>query len=198
MALDKALLGFLARKPRTGYDLKTRAIDGRASHLWTADQAQIYRTLDRLERDGHVSSELVAQRGRPDRIVYSITPQGTSLLDEWLAAPPTPAPLRDPMMLQFFFSDRSSDEDVLALLRALRAVHQARLDSLRERYTRTAEASPLNAWQARSQAFKLLSLRAVIARSRALVDWADDGIELTAGEGLPPLPMERAGSNRER
>ncbi len=198
MALDKALLGFLARKPRTGYDLKTRAIDGRTSHLWTADQAQIYRTLDRLERDGHVSSEVVAQRGRPDRIVYSITPKGSSLLDEWLSAPPSPAPLRDPMMLQFFFSDRSSDEDVLSLLSAIRAVHQARLDSLRERYTRTEEAAPLNAWQARSRVFELLSLRAVIARSRAMVDWADDGIELVTGEGLPPLPKDRAASNRER
>ena len=50
MSLGHAILGFLNREPMTGYDLKTRCFDDDAAHFWTADQAQVYRTLDRSPR----------------------------------------------------------------------------------------------------------------------------------------------------
>ena len=49
MSLGHAILGFLSRRPMTGYELKTRCFDQVASHFWTADQAQIYRTLDAID-----------------------------------------------------------------------------------------------------------------------------------------------------
>ena len=73
-------MGFLAEQPCSGYDLKTRCFDRTARPFWTADQAQIYRTLDRLQALGHVSSSRKKQVGRPDRKVYRLTASGSEAL----------------------------------------------------------------------------------------------------------------------
>jgi len=49
MSLPHAILGFLREQPLTGYALKTQRFDVSVANFWPADQAQIYRTLDRLE-----------------------------------------------------------------------------------------------------------------------------------------------------
>jgi len=48
MSLAYAILNTLQQKEMTGYDLKTSCFDQCIAHLWPADQAQIYRTLDKL------------------------------------------------------------------------------------------------------------------------------------------------------
>ena len=45
VSLELVILGLLDERPLTGYDLKTRGLSGAVGTLWTADQAQIYRTL---------------------------------------------------------------------------------------------------------------------------------------------------------
>lgn len=75
MSLDHAILGFLNYHPYTGYDLK-KIFDFSVQHFWSADQSQIYRTLNRLTDAGYVEMEKVAQEDRPDRKVYHITGAG--------------------------------------------------------------------------------------------------------------------------
>ena len=84
MSLDAAILGFLGERPRSGYDLKTRCFDGAAKDFWTADQAQIYRTLERLQGSKLVTATRKRQAGKPDRKVYSITELGRRTLTAWL------------------------------------------------------------------------------------------------------------------
>ena len=81
MSLDAAILGFLGERPRSGYDLKTRCFDGVARDFWTADQAQIYRTLERLQAAKLVRSSRKRQTGKPDRKVYSVTAAGSASLE---------------------------------------------------------------------------------------------------------------------
>ena len=86
MSLDAAILGFLGERPRSGYDLKTRCFDGAAKDFWTADQAQIYRTLERLQGSKLVTATRKRQAGKPDRKVYSITELGRRTLTAWRTA----------------------------------------------------------------------------------------------------------------
>src|SRR5258705_13680872 len=55
MSLAHAILGMLQTRPMTGYDLKVECFDNSIAHFWQADQAQIYRTLDKLAEDGLVT-----------------------------------------------------------------------------------------------------------------------------------------------
>lgn len=184
MALEHAILGFLSREPMTGYDLKTRCFDGAAGHLWTADQAQIYRSLEKLASRGLVRSRLVPQRGKPDRRVYSITSRGRSELSAWLSRPESPSPVRDPFLLQLFFAPGLPDDQIARQLHEARDVYQRRLDRLR------GEArSELDSWQRstgldRDAELRRMTLAAGMASARTAIDWIDDCIERVR-EGLP-------------
>jgi PadR family transcriptional regulator AphA len=186
MALDFAILGFLDREPMTGYDLKTRCFDAAVGHLWTADQAQVYRTLDRLADRGLVRSRLVPQRGRPDRRVFTITSRGRTELGDWLKQPEEPGPLRDPLLLHIALSSGLPDEDILGLLGHARTAYQDRLDTLRgeQRDPVPVCAAPTD----RDAELHRMTLAAAASSARTAVDWIDDCIEQVRG-GLPPRTL---------
>ena len=73
MSLDAAILGFLREHPRSGYDLKTRCFDDATKDFWTADQAQIYRTLERLQGAKLLTATRKRQAGKPDPCAGSET-----------------------------------------------------------------------------------------------------------------------------
>jgi len=115
MHLRHAILGLLDIAPQSGYDLG-RAFAGSVAHFWHADQSQIYRTIDRLEADGAVETELIVQTGRPDRRVHALTDVGREELHAWLRSP-IEAPLpKEPFLARLFFAEPLGIDGVLALL----------------------------------------------------------------------------------
>jgi len=182
MSLDAAILGFLGERPRTGYDLKTRCFDDAVKGLWSADQAQIYRTLERLQAAKLVTSARKRQSGRPDRKVYSLTDLGRETLSAWIAARLPPVAPRDPFLLQLYFAAESSDSDLLTHFVARREAHQARLDGLHADADRAAAQDGISARQAvlRDTAFA-----GAIATERAVIDWLDDCIAGLRAGALP-------------
>src|SRR5260370_34048983 len=100
MSVKYALLGILANDECHGYELKD-AFEESVGDFWTVNYGQIYRTLDRLERDGLVEWHEEPQERRPDRKVYRITPKGITELRTWLTQPVTgPRPLRDELFVK--------------------------------------------------------------------------------------------------
>ena len=75
MSLDYAILGFLKKSPATGYELQKK-IEKSINHFWTSTQSQIYRTLNRMEDDALIISEIHYQDEKPNKKVYSITEKG--------------------------------------------------------------------------------------------------------------------------
>ncbi|HVO43331.1 MAG TPA: PadR family transcriptional regulator [Aggregatilineales bacterium] len=85
--LEYVILGFLAIKPQSGYDIINNFELGvyRAS----ASTGSIYPVLKRLEKLELIGSTLeVVYETRP-RKVYTLRPAGEQLLDEWLRRPPS-------------------------------------------------------------------------------------------------------------
>ncbi|MGA8988441.1 PadR family transcriptional regulator [Aeromicrobium sp.] len=82
MALEHAILVSLAEKSASGYDL-ARRFDASIGHFWKASHQQIYKVLGRMQTDGWVASDIVAQDGRPDKKVYAITTPGREELALW-------------------------------------------------------------------------------------------------------------------
>ena len=189
MSLEHAILGFLEREPMTGYDLKTRCFDDAAGHLWTADQAQVYRTLERLSQRGLARSRVFPQRGKPDRKVYRITPKGREALESWLHDHQPLTPARDSLLVRLALADVLPDEEIAGLLAQARADYQTRLDTLR-----ADAASPVPSCAAvdeRSSELYRMTLGAAISATRAVIDWIDDSTDRIA-QGLPtaaPRPM---------
>lgn len=134
MSLEYAILGFLNYQPLSGYDLK-KVFDRSVQHFWHADQSQIYRTLSRLMAENLVNVEKIEQSDRPDRKVYSITPDGMEKLRNWLAAPFPQGDSHSAPLVQVFFSGQIPDEVVVEKLQS----SIAELRSQMEQFDRVPE-----------------------------------------------------------
>ena len=86
MALPHAILVSLCEQSGSGYELAHR-FDRSIGYFWAATHQQIYRTLRTMEDDGWLSAQVVVQRGRPDKKVYTVSEAGRGELARWLAAP---------------------------------------------------------------------------------------------------------------
>jgi DNA-binding PadR family transcriptional regulator len=89
MALPHAILVSLCEQAGSGYEL-ARRFDRSIGYFCAASHQQIYRTLRLLEDDGWVCSTTVAQHGRPDKKVYTVTESGRTELARWIAEPLSP------------------------------------------------------------------------------------------------------------
>ncbi len=117
MPLAHAILGFLDYSPMTGYDLK-KFFDQSVAHFWSSTQSHIYKALETLEEEGWAESQVIPQEGRPNRKEYHITKAGRAELRRWLVTPLPLSPTREAWLIQIFFSHTSTNEEIIALLRA--------------------------------------------------------------------------------
>jgi DNA-binding PadR family transcriptional regulator len=184
VALEYAILGFLSERPRSGYDLKVRCFDGDARSLWSADQAQIYRTLDRLRAASMITRSRRRSQGRPDRLVYDVTDAGRDALTQWLSSAAPLPPSRDPFALQLYFGTGLDDETLAALISDRRAQHQQRLEALRDRSDSLAADTSL---PARTMVVRQTALDGALARERTAIDWLDDCLEAIEHGALPEV-----------
>ncbi len=86
-----ALLGLLDREPSHGYDLK-RDYDAYFGRGRPLPVSQVYATLGRLARDGKAVIGEAEPGAGPDRKRYTITEEGKSEVEVWLAEPILPEP----------------------------------------------------------------------------------------------------------
>jgi DNA-binding PadR family transcriptional regulator len=166
--LEYILLGLLLH-PRSGYELKARFREG-ASHFWHADLSQIYRTLQRLEEKGWLTSGMEPSESGPDRRVYTRTASGAAALHDWLALDPIEPTPRLPYVAQLYFLSECGDlERTREFLRAAREQFQARVAAL--------EAIDYEMRGTDDRAFHiLLTLRLGIATARARLDWCNEAL----------------------
>lgn len=175
MELRHALLGLLSLGPRSGYDLG-RAFAGSVAHFWHADQSQIYRTLDRLSDEGAITTETIAQRGRPDRHVHSLTPMGEDELEAWLRSPLEPRRAKDVLLARVFFAaplGRAAVDELLA-----EAEHAARTDL---EALRSIESPPGDL----AATLRAATLRAGIIAAEAELAWLTE-TRLAVAAGATP------------
>jgi DNA-binding PadR family transcriptional regulator len=183
VALPHAILVSLCEQSGSGYEL-THRFDRSIGYFWSATHQQIYRTLRTMEDDGWVSATVVAQRGRPDKKVYTVSDAGRAELARWIAAP-----LRPPSGRGGALSDNRTREvavklrgaaygDTTALhaqVAALRAERAELLDTYRG-FEKKQFPDPT---ALRGNALhQYLVLRGGIRAEESTVDWLD---EVTSG-----------------
>jgi len=128
-AVTWAVLGLLASRARSGYDIK-QAVDRTIRHFWAASYGQIYPELRRLEAAGWIEGT-DGSRGARTRRIYTITDEGRRRLDAWLGGHETRIELRDESLLRLFFADTLPRDHALGLLSARREGYRAMLGYLR-------------------------------------------------------------------
>jgi DNA-binding PadR family transcriptional regulator len=99
--LGYALLGLLARQPRTGYEL-TQLLRAPIGYYWTASHSQVYPELAALEADKLIGHRVIDGPGPRDTKRYRITAAGRRALATWAARRPDTTVNRDELMLKVY------------------------------------------------------------------------------------------------
>jgi len=129
MATNEVVLALLRNGPAHGYDLK------RDHDAWFPDArplafGQVYATLGRLERSGHVEVLETRTEGGPERTVYSLTELGEQQLSDWLAEPAGPAASSAEEIVRKTVAALRTGADASAFLARQRAAHRRRMREL--------------------------------------------------------------------
>ena len=187
MSLKHAILGFLSFTPLSGYDLK-KAFDKSVRHFWPANQSQIYRTLAELDEQGLVEKEVIPREDRLDMKIYNITPAGRVELQRWLTTPLPETDMREPFLIQIYFSGQVGNDEVIHLLQHQMDSAQEMIAIYRAIYN-SVYGQPSHVSDPRAQYLSMLTLEYGLAAHHALVKWAQSAIDrLQAGDYSPVDP----------
>jgi DNA-binding PadR family transcriptional regulator len=112
MSVRNALLGLLEQKPRHGYELHDafEAVVG-GEQNWDVKPAQIYTTLNRLEKGGLVVQQGAGQAGGPEKRIYAVTDAGRQALRQWFHSPVSSRHQRDEFFLKLMMSLATGEAD---------------------------------------------------------------------------------------
>jgi DNA-binding PadR family transcriptional regulator len=128
MSVRHALLALLSEAPKYGLQLR-QEFEARTGEVWPLNVGQVYTTLQRLERDGFVTSDgndEGPQKG------YRITGAGEEELAVWLRTPPqSDGPPRDGLLIKVLVAAQTPGVDVHDVIQ----VHRHWIVEVMQRYT---------------------------------------------------------------
>ena len=164
---DYVVLGMVRLGALSGYEIK-QMVESSIRFFWTISQAQIYPSLERLERRGLVTGK-AEPLGKRKRRTFALNEAGEAALQVWLRRPePMPFELRDVGLLKLFFADALDKGEASALLGEVRRRSEARVAALR-----SIEPAALEA-QRNGNLYPMLTLRMGLAFHRAMITVCDD------------------------
>ena len=119
MQLDYVILGMLALRRLSGYDLR-RWMEGPGAYLGYGVQLpQIYRRLSKLVERGWVEFKVDPRTTAPDAKLYALTEEGTRALMEWAGSPYEPSfrPMDPDFNLRLIFAGQLDPKIAISILR---------------------------------------------------------------------------------
>lgn len=170
-SLGFALLGLLARRPSTGYEL-SRRMERPVGYFWVANHSQIYPELARLEGRGFVRHTVIDGAGPKPTKRYAVTARGRKALREWVVGDHEAQPMRDLDTLRLWNIWLLDRDAALGLVDEIRSGHVERLTAY-EKELAAVEQDP-NAQDPTHPLFSsLITLEGGVATRRAAVLWCD-------------------------
>lgn len=168
--LRHALLGLLAERPMSGYELDQR-FEASVGSTWTAGHSQIYPELNRLADDGLIEAGEPGPRGRK---TYAITGAGIAAVRAWLSETAPDPTVRDESALRTYFLWLMEPEAARAHVERERDAAQETLHALRATAAARRPATPAE----RSQR---IALEAGLRSAQARAEWAQWALDRLDG-----------------
>ena len=188
MALRDAILVSLSDGPMSGYDL-AKHFDQSIGFFWRATHSQIYRELSKLKDKGLVSAEEIPQRGKPNRIMYSVTDDGREALLNWSRQPCAPDPVKDDFLVRLYGLEHMD-------LDALREHLAQRLEGHRDRLAKFTEITEATVPDTIGSLGRLRGLEIGLRYEREWAEWCEETLDALAPENLTDMnkvvPLKRS------
>lgn len=173
---EQVLIGLIAARPASGYDLKRHFATTPAS-VYQPSSGALYPALRRLERGGLLQATAAPPRAgtgtRRPRYVYHVTEQGAVVHAAWIREPVNPATVSQDLnlhLMRFVMMERQLPRpEVLRFLSGLRAALADFLADVERYLASIGPATP-------SDIHGHLALGHGIALHRASLEWTDQAI----------------------
>lgn len=169
-----AMLGMLSLKPMSGYDIKKNIERGIGS-FWNESFSQIYPILRQLTNEGLATVSVEEQIGKPNRNVYTITPQGREELKEWLDEPIIGQyPMRIELLLKLFFAHNVSPNVMITHVESFQTQMASTLIEYQE-----VEANLIKKLDSKNESihYQYMTLKFGIYFCDAAIKWCEQVIE---------------------
>lgn len=140
MSYKYLVLGLLAERPMSGYDIK-KHVKTVLGSITSASYGTLYPTLHKLLADGDVEMQEIPQQGRPSKKVYYLTDQGREDLNKWLQQPAAADQIRREFLLKLYLARHLDEADLHAMVagRRMEAEMLLRTYEADKRNAKTAE-----------------------------------------------------------
>jgi DNA-binding PadR family transcriptional regulator len=166
MSLRYALLGLLADRPQSGYDLSQRFEQSLKRYAWHARHSQIYPELTKLADEGLITVVAEGPRGRR---TYALTDAGRQQLRDWLTDWSALQPVRNEFVLRLFLMSALEPSEAQPLLRGISRHANHELTELRSRIAHAGAARQAEGrWQ-----FGRLAAEYGLRQYQAMLEWAE-------------------------
>lgn len=166
-----AILGMLALlKKSSGYDLK-KHMEATTQYFWKETFSSIYPVLEDLEKQKLIVK--VEEPIRNDRKcnVYTLTPEGRSILERWLTQPPETMQMRNELMLKLFFGTMVPAEVNIEHLEKQKKELEKKLATYRDIKNELSDL-PLS-----ESLYSLITLDHGIRQASTSLEWCDNAIK---------------------
>ncbi len=164
MDLKSVLLGFLRREDCTGYELKA-AMDESVGFFFGASYGSIYPALKDLQSGGMVLVREVIQSGKPNKKIYSITPEGEAYFRDQLKKQPAADSFRSEFLMQLFFGQHQESDRLLEMVSDHRDTRRAKLKMLRGIEDAVKDVA---------DPYEMMCLRYGVTNFEATLSWLDE------------------------
>jgi PadR family transcriptional regulator AphA len=171
MSLRFALLGALADRPRTGYEL-LRHFEQSLAYAWPASHSQIYPELARMLEDGLIAE---TETGPRNSRTYALSDAGLAEVRRWLRDTDPDRRVRNDAALRTFFLWLLEPDEARAQLEREQAHSRKILEELE-----TIRAAPRGSTR-KERAF-LLALEGGIRSTEARLEWLDWALEQVSSQ----------------
>lgn len=188
MSLRHALLGLLAERPASGYDL-LKQFETSLAMVWPAQQSQVYGELGKLHEAGLIE---ITGTGARNRREYGITDAGRTELRQWLTEPGLDLAFRSATLLRVFFLWTLARDEGTAYLDQFARANQARLaalEAIRDNVAWLGDPAQVCGW---------LVLEYGIRGSQTAEQWAQWAAEQLTEHLSPSPPDQPAASPEDR
>jgi DNA-binding PadR family transcriptional regulator len=186
-ATAKVILGMLAARPRSGYEIK-QLVDSSARFFWAASYGQIYPELKKLEKAGLIAGDDSSQGAR-QRTTFRLTAEGRRAAREWIGQPPEVLETRDEGLLKLFFAGSIDPKRAAEVARERAAISRQKAADLRAIWDAVdAEGQPEGA-ATEPDIGSMTVLRYGIEASEWAVEWFERAAEDLEQVGARAVPV---------
>lgn len=168
--LSYALLGALASRPQTGWEV-SQHMKAPIAYMWAAQHSQIYPELNRLAEAGLIEATVIRGRGPRDTKRYALTSVGLLALSVWADSPPAVEVPKSEMLLKVRSLWLTSPERATAFIAAQREQFSVRLATLIEERQQFARDDLMSSDH--PEFFAFATWQYGLDRTRAAITWCD-------------------------